>query len=113
MDLPTMIATETETTDAVPAVEAKTFDKYWLDELTITAPDVNGADATVNGVLQNYRDVDGGKEAGTGRVSINIPNAFALAGERVAAGKPALAQALGALLLAIKEYGMEQGIIAE
>jgi len=116
MTLPVMKTSDPVTVPA-QTIEEKTFDNLWLCDLEIHAEDVNGADASVKAILKPFRDLtDGSKEEAPNdsvRRDVNIENAFAFAQTRAAAGKTALQDALEAVLAAIKEIGIEQGVIAE
>lgn len=98
VDLPTPIS-----------VPAATYDKLWLKNLTIVYPDINGK-VSAYYLSAAYREIDsttseGGPEFG----NQVIGDLYATAAERAGAGKPALANAIGALLTALLEIETDRG----
>jgi hypothetical protein len=88
-------------------IPAKVYDRVWVEEVIIYAPDPNG-DASARVKLRRFTVVDGVAElepdAGTW---LSVPNVLA-----TAANDPDLAQAVSSLMAYIAKTGRAQGVIA-
>jgi len=118
-DYPVIPATESL---VIPqqTVEEKVYPRWWMESCDIRANDLNGKiDAHV--VMRKYREVTDAEGVVTrdpapkglkgAVVGMTIEDIFTLAEERIAASKPALAQAVGALLGAVVEIGLERNVL--
>lgn len=88
-------------------VPAKIYDKIWVEEVIIQAPDPNG-DATARVHLRRFTVVDGVAELEPGNgVWLEVHNILTNA-----ATDSDLAQAVGALMAFIAKTGQAQGVIS-
>jgi len=101
MSLPILTATNPTT------VPAKIYDKWWINTISINAPDPNG-DAYANVTLVKFAT----NEDGTASILneyVNLEMSALLSG---ASSDPELAQAIIALMNYIMKVGQERGIVA-
>lgn len=94
----------------MPASDAKTFDSWWLSSVALFGDQAVQANVT----FRKYRVAgDGSNDYSPvdAPVSLNVPDVLNVAATRAAAGKPALATAVQALLTAAQELAGEQGLI--
>lgn len=97
---------ETLTAAAPITVPAKTFDKIWVEEIVVHAPDPNG-DARATARLRHFCEVDGVREF--------APAVSFVAADSVLSGAatdPDLDAALTSLMRYIAKLGIENGVIA-
>ena len=97
---------ETLTAAEPITVPAKTFDKIWVEEINIYAPDPNG-DAQASARLRHFSD-EGESREFSPKVSFVNANAI-LSG---AANDPDLDAAITSLMKYIAKLGTQQGVIA-
>lgn len=90
-------------------IPAKTYDQFWVEEVIISAPDVNG-DATGRVKLKKFGIFDGVAEfmPGDSGVWIIINNLLSKTSE-----DSDLANIVQLLLLYIQKVGAEQGLVAQ
>lgn len=92
---------------ATPTVINATFDKVWIEEIVISAPDLGG-DATARVKLRKFRSTDDGAEFSPD------PGEW-IAVEGILSNSEAdsdLAAAVNSLMAFIAKAGREQGLIA-
>jgi hypothetical protein len=89
-------------------IPAKTYDKYWVEEVNISAPDVNG-DAVARIRLKKFGVFDGVAEFMPGDNGFNMYINDILS---KSAQDNDLANIVQSLLLYIKKAGIEQGLVA-
>lgn len=89
-------------------IPAKTYDKYWVEEVNISAPNVNG-DAVARVKLRKFGVFDGVAEFMPGDQGTNmfIGNILSKSSE-----DSELANIVQSLLLYIRKAGIEQGLVA-
>jgi hypothetical protein len=88
-------------------VPAKVYDRVWVQEVVIAAPDPNG-DATARICLRNFCVTDGVAELEPA-AGVWLEVKDVLAG---AAADPALAEVVQAIMAYVAKVGREQGHIA-
>jgi hypothetical protein len=87
-------------------VPAKTFDKWWVNQITIKAPNPNG-DATAEVVLMKFRtDENNIAELSSETIFINLDNILT-----TAQTDQELGAAVYALMSYIMKIGIERGIV--
>lgn len=88
-------------------IPAKTYDKYWVEEVNISAPNVNG-DAVARVKLRKFGVFDGVAEFMPGDQGTNmfIGNILSKSSE-----DSELANIVQSLLLYIRKAGIEQGLV--
>jgi hypothetical protein len=101
MDLPRI---PNPTPITVPAQAEKTFPDFYLSCLRLHSDPQQGTDAELTCVAYNKTT----QELGPHARLIRKQNLDVLAAQRVAAGKPALAQAMAALVIAVAELIAEE-----
>lgn len=89
-------------------IPAKTYDKYWVSNVNISAPNVNG-DANANILLRKFGVFDGVAEFMPNDLGTNIiiDNILSKSSE-----DNDLANIVQSLLLYIRKAGIEQGLVA-
>jgi len=89
-------------------IPAKTYDKYWVEEVNISAPNVNG-DAVARVKLRKFGVFDGVAEfmPGDNGTNMFIKNILSQSAE-----DNDLANIVQSLLLYIRKAGIEQGLVA-
>jgi len=92
----------------ISVIPAKTYDRYWVEEVNISAPNVNG-DAVARVKLRKFGVFDGVAEfmpsdPGTNIIIDNILSKSAEDND--------LANIVQSLLLYIRKAGIEQGLVA-
>lgn len=100
MAIPTLYASQ-------PIAISATYDKLWVEEIVISAPEVGG-DATARVRLRHFRTTDNGVECSpdTG-VLLRVENLLASSTQ-----DPDLAAAVQALMAYVAKIGQENGVVA-
>jgi hypothetical protein len=92
---------------AAPTVINATYDKVWVSEIVISAPDLGG-DAQARVLLRKFRSTESGAEFSP-EAGEWITVDSLLAG---AESDPDLAAAVGSLMSYVAKVGIQQGVIA-
>ena len=87
-------------------VPAKTFDKIWVEAISISAPSPD-QDATAIVRLRRFQTIDGVSECEQESQKIEVNGILSLAET-----DPELAAAVGSLMAYIAKVGAEKGLIA-
>lgn len=92
---------------ASPTVINATYDKVWVSEIVISAPDLGG-DAQARVLLRKFRSTESGAEFSP------EPGEWITVDSIIAGAQtdPDLAAAVGSLMSYIAKVGVEQGVIA-
>lgn len=100
MDIPTLYASQ-------PISISATYDKIWVEEIVISAPEVGG-DATARVRLRHFRTTDTGAECSPDSgVMLRVDNLLSTATQ-----DPDLAAAVQSLMAYVAKVGQENGVVA-
>lgn len=100
MEIPTLYASQ-------PISISATYDKIWVEEIVISAPEVGG-DATARVRLRHFRTTESGAEPSPDTGVLLRVDALLSA----AAQDPDLATAVQALMAYVSKVGQENGVVA-
>lgn len=100
MPVPILVAASPTT------IPEKTFDKIWVEQIIVSAPDPNG-DAFARVTVRKFGVFDGVAELSPEMFFLDVPGV--LSG---AATDPDLDLALSSLMTYVKKVGVAQGVIA-